>query len=135
MVLIIKHAAIVAAVGVTLLGGLASPASGREEKHRRPRPTPAPAQDPEAAAKQRARALLLEGNTRLDEGLYVDALDKFQRAYDVYPSPKLHFNLAQTYHELGRPVEALRHYELFVRDVKPEEMPDKWALANERIFQ
>jgi hypothetical protein len=37
--------------------------------------------------------------------------------------------------ELGRPLESLNHYEQFVRDVKRDESPQNWELANERIFK
>jgi len=102
---------------------------------RDPSPPAAQSSNAEAIAKERARALVAEGIQKLDQGIYLDALDLFQKAYAAFPSPKLHFNIAQTYYELGRPLEALHHYELFVRDVPEKEMPDKWLLANQRVFQ
>jgi tetratricopeptide (TPR) repeat protein len=97
-------------------------------------PAPAPAADAGDAGRQRARELLQQGNKQLDQGLYLDALHSFEAAYAAFPSPKLHFNIAQTYNELGRLIEALHHYELFVREVKREESA-QWGLANERIFK
>lgn len=85
--------------------------------------------------KERAQALLAEGNRLLDQAQYLDALARFREAYAAYPSPKLHFNIAQTCNELGRLLDALHHYELFVRDVKKEESPEQWRLAHERIFK
>lgn len=85
--------------------------------------------------KDRALVLLSEGNRKLDQGLYLEALSAFQQAYGAFPSPRLHFNIAQTLHELGRPLEALRHYEDFLAGVKEDEMPSQWTLANERIFE
>jgi hypothetical protein len=93
---------------------------------------PAPAGDP---AREQATRLLQRGNTQLDQGLYLEALQSFQEAYRAFPSPKLHYSIAQTQSELGRLLEALHHYELFVRDVKREEMPRQWSIATERIFK
>jgi tetratricopeptide (TPR) repeat protein len=85
--------------------------------------------------RERARALLHEGNEKLDQGLYLEALNRFEQAYSIFPSPKLLFNIAQTLNELGRPLEALDHYERFVHDFPKEESPEQWRLAHERIFQ
>jgi tetratricopeptide (TPR) repeat protein len=86
-------------------------------------------------AREQARALLHEGNAKLDAGLYLDALDRFEAAYRAFPSPKLHFNIAQTLNELGRPLDALDHYERFVKDVPEQQNPEQWALAHEQIFK
>lgn len=96
---------------------------------------PATSEQAQLQDKERALALLAEGNHKLDTADYLGALTAFEQAYDVFPSPRLHFNIAQTLRELGRFVEALRHYELFVAGVQEKEMPSQWALANERIFQ
>jgi tetratricopeptide (TPR) repeat protein len=116
----------------------APPALGQGRKAKRPAPAPAvavPAADGQQQAREQARQLLQEGNRQLDQGLYLDALKTFRRAYDVFPSPKLHYNIAQTYNELGRPLEALHHYEEFVRAVKRAESEKQWTQANERIFK
>jgi hypothetical protein len=76
-----------------------------------------------------------EGNDKLDQGQYLDALDRFQRARELFPSAKLLFNIAQTLNELGRSLEALEHYERFVREATPEESPELWRTAHERIFR
>jgi hypothetical protein len=85
--------------------------------------------------KERARALLREGNAKLDQGLYLDALGRFEQAYAIFPSPKIHFNIAQTLNELGRPLEALDHYERFVRELPEAQSPEQWRLAHEQIFK
>jgi tetratricopeptide (TPR) repeat protein len=91
-------------------------------------------QAPDAAgARQEAQSLLARGNEAARQGSYLEALDLFRKAYAAFPSPKIHFNLAETCHELGRLVEAFDHYEAFVRDVGREEMPEQWARARERI--
>ena len=86
-----------------------------------------------AAGREQAQALLARGNEAARQGSYLEALELFRQAYAAFPSPKIHFNLAETCHELGRLVEALDHYEAFVRDVGREEMPEQWARARERI--
>lgn len=127
---------IIALLLATCLGG--SPraiAQGRKAKKPAPAaPAVAPATG-EEQGRERARQLLQEGNRQLDQGMYLDALKTFQAAYAAFPSPKLHFNLAQTYNELGRPLDALRHYEEFVRAVRRAESERQWTLANERIFK
>jgi tetratricopeptide (TPR) repeat protein len=92
-----------------------------------------PASEP--AARQRAQELLLKGNEQLYQGRYLEALASFTRAYEIFPSPRLHFPLAQTFYELGRRLEALAHYEQFVRGVAESESPEQWRLAHRRIFK
>jgi tetratricopeptide (TPR) repeat protein len=69
-----------------------------------------------AANKNQAQALLREGTRLYRKGQYQEALDRFTGAYALYPSPKLHFNIAQANRELGRPVEALAAFERFLAD-------------------
>jgi tetratricopeptide (TPR) repeat protein len=119
------------------LGGTL-PAFAQGRKAKKPAPAASSAEPADAAQQQgreRARQLLQDGNRQLDQGLYLDALKSFQKAYDAFPSPKLHYNIAQTYNELGRPLDALRHYEEFVRAVSRVESEKQWTLANERIFK
>ncbi len=70
----------------------------------------------EAAAKNQAQTLLREGTRLYRKGQYQEALDRFTAAYALYPSPKLHFNVAQANRELGRPVEALLAFDRFLAD-------------------
>jgi tetratricopeptide (TPR) repeat protein len=97
-------------------------------------PASAPAPLSGDAARERAQELLADGNRMLDQGLYLEALERFLHAFRIFPSPKLHFNLASTYAELGRQLEALDHFEAFVRAVPKEELPALRALAHRRIF-
>ena len=121
---------------IVLIGVCVVPASSSADRSkRRGAPTTAAPIDPEAAAKDRARTLLAEGNRKLEQGLYLEALAAFEQAYAAFPSPKLHFNIAQTHNELGRVLDALEHYERFLRGVPEDEMPEQRALASERVFQ
>jgi tetratricopeptide (TPR) repeat protein len=74
-------------------------------------------------AKGRAQALLREGNALFAQGEAQAALEKFEAAYAVFPSPKLQFNIAQANRDLGRPVEALAAYERFLASA-PEASPE-----------
>jgi hypothetical protein len=84
-----------------------------------------PPANPEAKAK--AQALLKQGSALFEQGDYQSALDKFEDAYAVFPSPKLQFNIAQADRALGRPVEALKAYETFLglaKDAAPDAVTD-----------
>ncbi len=72
-------------------------------------------------ARQKARKLVKKGVARLREGDYVAALDLFSRAFKIYPSPKIQFNIGQTYKELGRYLSAISAYERFIKDA-PEDI-------------
>jgi tetratricopeptide (TPR) repeat protein len=100
-----------------------------------PAPTAAPTPAPASPERERARELLIQGDRKLQDGALLEALALFKEAYQVFPSPKIAFNLAQTCFELGRSLEALSHYEAFLRDVKEAESPQQWRLAYERAFK
>jgi len=74
----------------------------------------APVED--APAKARAQALLKEGTAAYGRGDYATALDKFTAAYQIFPSPKLWFNIGQANRDLGRPVEAVAAFDRFLDD-------------------
>jgi hypothetical protein len=76
-------------------------------------PTPA---SPEAKA--RAQALLREGAAFYEKGNAAEALDKFNEAYAVYPSPKLWFNIGQADRDIGRPAEAMNAFERFLAEAR-----------------
>ena len=49
----------------------------------------------DAQAKAHAQGLLSEGTAAYGRGDYATALDKFTAAYEIFPSPKLWFNIGQ----------------------------------------
>jgi hypothetical protein len=63
-----------------------------------------------------AQALLTQGTELYAHGDYAAALEKFKAAYDVFPSPKLWFNIGQANRDLGRPVDALEAFQHFLAD-------------------
>ena len=62
------------------------------------------------------RACSSEGTAAYGRGDYATALDKFTAAYEIFPSPKLWFNIGQANRDLGRPVEAVAAFDRFLRD-------------------
>jgi hypothetical protein len=85
---------------------------------------------PEVAShenKATAQALLSEGSALYESGDYAGALEKFNQAYAVYPSPKLWFNIGQVSRDLDRPVQAMEAFEKFLAltpDASPETIAD-----------
>jgi hypothetical protein len=71
----------------------------------------------EAAERAQAKALLGEGLQLLDQHDYQGALERFERAYKVVPSPKIHFNLGEAHLGLGEEPEALASFERFLDEV------------------
>ena len=63
-----------------------------------------------------AQDALDAGNQRFASGDYEGALKSYQRARELYPSPKLYFNVGQAQRGLGNAVEAVEAYEDFLRD-------------------
>lgn len=92
---------------------LAQPAPGASSTPTGAATTPVSAKD-----KATARALLREGTRLFNKGKHQDALDRFNRAYALFPSPKLLYNIAQAHQELGHPVEALTAFEGFLAQVQ-----------------
>lgn len=81
-----------------------------------------------AAAKAEAQALLSQGAELYEQGNYAAALERFTAAYEVFPSPKLWFNIGQANRDLGRPVEALEAFERFLSEA-PAALPEAVAEA------
>lgn len=80
-----------------------------------------PAASPDA--KSQAQALIKDGAQKYQRGAYEEALERFSRAYTIFHSPKILFNIGQAHRELGHPVEALYAFEKFIEqatDASPE---------------
>ena len=89
---------------------------------------------PEQEAKAKAQVVLKEGAQLYQHGAYADALEKFEQAYSVFPSPKLFFNIGQANRELGRPAEAVVAFERFIAEVvdaSPELLSEAKRSVNE----
>jgi len=85
-----------------------------------------------------AEALNQEGNLLHSHHLEAEALDKFEKAFSVYPSPNLLLNIAREEHLLGRTLKALRHYREALRNPLlapgPAELARKYIAELEPTF-
>jgi hypothetical protein len=80
--------------------------------------------DPKAVA----RTKLVEGGDFLKRGDYREALARFKEAYDLVPSPKIHYNFGLAYRGLSRPAEAIDAFERFLAEAS-DASPDLRANA------
>lgn len=70
------------------------------------------------AARERARAEFARGVERYEAGDHQGALEAFQEAYRLAPHPSVRVNMANCYEELGRPLEAMFHFERFLAEAE-----------------
>lgn len=75
--------------------------------------TVASAQEPEAD-KARAKQMFEQGVSLYESARFAEALESFQEAYRLKPHPLVRVNIANCYDKLGRPVEAVFNFELFL---------------------
>jgi hypothetical protein len=76
------------------------------------------------AARAQARAEFSRGVARYDAGDFQGALEAFQEAYRLAPHPSVRVNMANSYEQLGRPLEAMFHFERFLEEaesVRPQQ--------------
>ena len=69
---------------------------------------------PSKKAREEAKKLFLEGKKLYDAGKYQEAIDKFHGANDLAPSPKVLFNIAQSYRLSGNIRNAKQYYEQYL---------------------
>jgi len=111
-----------------LRGG--APAAHQPPPSQPPPSQPLPSQPPQPqppppTPKERARKLLKEGVRLIGEADYAAALERFKRAQQLYPSPKLLINIGTTLRYLGNNAEAARAYEAYL--VHPKAQPKRKA--------
>jgi hypothetical protein len=70
--------------------------------------------EPEDATTLRARELFERGVSAYDRGVYYEALQAFQEAYQLRPHPSVRVNIANCYDKLDRPAEAIAAFEQFL---------------------
>ena len=92
----------------------------------------ASAQTTDPESKARAQVLLKDGAQFYRQGAYADALEKFDQAYAIFPSPKLLINIGQANRELGRVVEAVDAFERFL-SLSSDASPDLIAEAKRSV--
>lgn len=78
------------------------------------------------AGEEEARKLFKDGVGFLNRGSFAEALDRFERAYDLWHNPKILLNIATTLRELGRLPDAANAYQQYLKDsgADPERVPE-----------
>jgi len=94
-------------------------------------PTP---EDPKEARRQDAKRYLDQAVAAYERGDHLAALADFQRAYALYPTPNLRFNIAQVLIDLGRDVEAIEAYESFLAEERTASA-DARATAKDKVAE
>jgi hypothetical protein len=61
-----------------------------------------------------ARELFKRGVDAYDRGVYFEALQAFQAAYQLRPHPAVRVNIANCYDKLDRPADAIQNFEQFL---------------------
>jgi hypothetical protein len=81
------------------------------------------------ADKKQAQALQVAGVRLMDHGDNRAALEKFEAAFRLFPSPKILFNMGKAHHALGQDVEAVTALERFLDEAPyaPKESRDEAA--------
>lgn len=74
--------------------------------------------------REAARAKLVEGVAALKRGDHRAALARFEEAYALVPSPKIHYDFGLAYVGLGRSADALASFERFLAEAT-DAPPDK----------
>jgi tetratricopeptide (TPR) repeat protein len=76
------------------------------------------------ATREAARAKLVEGVEAMKRGDYRASLARFEEAYALVPSPKIHYDFGLAYLGLGRSADALAAFERFLAEA-PDAPADK----------
>lgn len=71
---------------------------------------------PSAAARQEAGRHFRAGVQAYERGDYASALAEFQSAYRIAPHHSVRVNMANCFMHLGRPIDALNHFESFLAE-------------------
>jgi tetratricopeptide (TPR) repeat protein len=89
-------------------------------------------QDQSEDRREAARRSLEEGSRHYRDGNYEAAARSFEAARVSYPSPKIHFNLGQTYRRLNRPAATVDAFEAFLAEA-PDAAPEMRRDAEDQI--
>jgi tetratricopeptide (TPR) repeat protein len=93
---------------------------------------PAPTRPDDPAARALAKQLRDHGVEAMNRRDFAEASDDFQRAYELFPSPNLLFNLGVALDQEGHVPEALEAFESFVEESAGPE-PEALAYARDRV--
>ena len=72
---------------------------------------------------ERARSHFQAGASHYEAGDYEDALNEFQRAYEISERPELHYNLSLAHQQLGNLEKAVEHLERYLNEA--EDIPNR----------
>jgi len=88
-----------------------------------------------ADEREDAAKLLDEGVTLFNAKKYREALEKFDKAYATFASPKILFNIAGALEQLGREAEAAQTYDRFLiqTDANDEQAQDRIKAAKQAL--
>jgi tetratricopeptide (TPR) repeat protein len=82
---------------------------------------------------EEAKSHLQTGTALYDEGNFRGALVEFRRAYDLAPSYKILFNIAQVQMELQDYAGAVVAYERYLREGGPDVKPERVTQVNQEL--
>ncbi len=74
-----------------------------------------PAAQAQEEPREKARELFLEGNKLADQKQFKEALEKYRKANEIYPSYKIDLNIALTLDAMGRSTKAAEYFEFFLK--------------------
>ena len=88
---------------------------------------------PPSYAQEEVEQLYLEGAALYKDGKYRPAIEKFEKAYELYPEPNLLYNIGRAYEALGEIDDALKAFQRCVAADKTA--PDVRDKAKAKIEQ
>jgi tetratricopeptide (TPR) repeat protein len=88
---------------------------------------------PDPAVVEEARVRFQRGVQLFHEGSFEAALAEFRRAYQIAPSYRILYNLAQVHYELHDYVGALRSFKQYLNDGLAEIAPDRRAQVEAEV--
>lgn len=97
--------------------------------------SPAAAQDDDAAARAQAKEQFQAGVAAYEAQRYADALAHFQEAYRIKPHPLVRVNMANCYDRLGKPLQAIFHFERFLEESDPSAAQRKEVTEALRVLR
>ena len=114
---------------VVFASGLVTPALAAGAADAKPSPFVAPVDPaaPSTGAVEKAREHFARGLARFREGVPEAALAEFLRAYELAPSYRLHFNIAQVHYELRNYVGAQRVFRRYLAEGGADIQADRRA--------
>lgn len=86
---------------------------------------------PSADATARARTLFEQGQAAYAQGRFDEAVARMREAYELTHAPELAFNVARVYERMSDYRNAIRYFELYLRDGHPA--PEERAQIEQRI--